>query len=85
MSMTTPVRAAALALLVAGAQSALADNATQTEAVAMVKKGVAFIKSNGHNPLKPMAARLEEVWGDVNLPQQVVWPLALRIGVNEKN
>ena len=41
-----------------------------------------FIKANGRNPLEPLAAALAEAWGDANSPQPVVWPLALRVGVN---
>jgi ubiquinone/menaquinone biosynthesis C-methylase UbiE len=41
-----------------------------------------FIKANGRNPLEPLAAALAKGWGDPNSPQQVVWPLALRIGRN---
>src|SRR5262249_44644086 len=43
-----------------------------------------FIKAKGRNPLEPLAAALVKVWGDGNSPQQVIWPLALRIGVNRK-
>jgi ubiquinone/menaquinone biosynthesis C-methylase UbiE len=39
-----------------------------------------FIKANGHNPLEELAKDLEKVWGDVNSPRLVVWPLSFRIG-----
>jgi SAM-dependent methyltransferase len=39
-----------------------------------------FIKAMGFNPLEPLAAGLSRVWGDVNLPRSVTWPLALRVG-----
>ena len=42
-----------------------------------------YIKANSRNPLQPLAASLAKVWGDPNSPQQVVWPLALRIGATE--
>jgi SAM-dependent methyltransferase len=39
-----------------------------------------YIKANGRNPLEPLADALEKPWGDPNAPQQVVWPLSLRVG-----
>lgn len=48
MNIHTGLRAAALTLLATALPlAALASNATQEEAVTMVKKGVAFIKTNG--------------------------------------
>ncbi|HEV8542466.1 MAG TPA: class I SAM-dependent methyltransferase, partial [Verrucomicrobiae bacterium] len=41
-----------------------------------------FIKANGRNPIEPLAEALAKVWGDTHSPQLVVWPLALRVGVN---
>ena len=39
-----------------------------------------FIKATGRNPLEPLSEKLAKVWGDVNLPRLVVWPLSFRIG-----
>ena len=39
-----------------------------------------FIKATGRNPLEPLSEKLAKVWGDVNLPRLVVWPLSLRVG-----
>jgi len=39
-----------------------------------------YIKANGRNPLEPLAASLKRVWGDVNSPRQIVWPLSMRVG-----
>ena len=47
MNTTRTLRAAALAVLAATCLAAQANNATADEATAMVKKGVAFVKSNG--------------------------------------
>jgi cytochrome c len=41
------ISALAISLLAASGMAAAADGATQAEATAMVKKGVAFIKANG--------------------------------------
>ena len=38
-----------------------------------------FIKAVGQNPIHPLAKALEMVWGDVNSPRLVVWPLSLRV------
>ena len=38
------------------------------------------IKATGQNPLKPLSESLNSVWGDVQSPRLVVWPLSLRIG-----
>ena len=38
-----------------------------------------FIKANGRNPLEPLAAELNKVWGDPASPRLVTWPLALRV------
>ena len=39
-----------------------------------------FIKATGRDPLKPLSVELTRVWGDVNFPRLVIWPLALRVG-----
>jgi len=39
-----------------------------------------FIKANGRNPLEPLSEKLAKVWGDVNSPRLVVWPLSFRVG-----
>jgi len=39
-----------------------------------------FIKATGRNPLEPLSAELSHVWGDVDSPRLVVWPLSWRIG-----
>lgn len=39
-----------------------------------------FIQANGRNPLEPLAANLARVWGDVNAPRIVAWPLSVRHG-----
>jgi SAM-dependent methyltransferase len=39
-----------------------------------------YIKATGRNPLGPLAEKLASVWGDVNQPRPVVWPLTLRVG-----
>jgi len=41
-----------------------------------------FIKSQGRNPLEPLAASLSPVWGDPARWRLVTWPLTLRIGLN---
>ena len=38
------------------------------------------IKATAQNPLEPLAAELKHVWGEVNLPRRIVWPLSVRIG-----
>jgi ubiquinone/menaquinone biosynthesis C-methylase UbiE len=39
-----------------------------------------FIKATGHNPLEPLSEKLARVWGDVNSPGLIVWPLSFRVG-----
>jgi len=39
-----------------------------------------YIKANGCNPLKLLAADLKLVWGDAEAPRHIVWPLTLRLG-----
>ena len=39
-----------------------------------------FIKARGFNPLEPLAVELSRAWGNVNLPREITWPLALRVG-----
>jgi ubiquinone/menaquinone biosynthesis C-methylase UbiE len=39
-----------------------------------------FIKATGRNPLEQFSRELLRVWGDVNAPRLVVWPLSWRIG-----
>jgi len=39
-----------------------------------------YIKANGHNPLEKLSADLKTVWGNLQHPRRVVWPLAVRIG-----
>jgi len=39
-----------------------------------------FIKANGRNPLEPLSENLARVWGDVNSPRLIVWPLSFRAG-----
>ena len=38
------------------------------------------IKATGRNPLELLSERLKTVWGDIESPKLVVWPLSLRIG-----
>jgi ubiquinone/menaquinone biosynthesis C-methylase UbiE len=42
----------------------------------------AYIKTNGRNPLEPLAKNLAAVWGDPQTPRTVTWPLSLRLGIN---
>ncbi|HEX5220472.1 MAG TPA: class I SAM-dependent methyltransferase, partial [Verrucomicrobiae bacterium] len=39
-----------------------------------------YIKATGHNPLGSLSEELSRVWGNVNTPRLVTWPLSLRIG-----
>jgi ubiquinone/menaquinone biosynthesis C-methylase UbiE len=39
-----------------------------------------FKKATGQDPLPSLAARLTEVWGEVESSRRVVWPLSVRIG-----
>jgi ubiquinone/menaquinone biosynthesis C-methylase UbiE len=39
-----------------------------------------YLKATGENPLVALAAELKRVWGAVDSPRQIVWPLAVRIG-----
>ena len=39
-----------------------------------------FIKTTGHNPLRPLRENLKRVWGDAAAVRLVMWPLSLRIG-----
>ena len=39
-----------------------------------------FIQATGRNPLAPLSEVLASVWGDVNSPRLIVWPLSLRVG-----
>jgi len=39
-----------------------------------------YQKATGCNPLEPLDAALEKVWGDPNAARLVTWPLAVRIG-----
>lgn len=39
-----------------------------------------FIKAKGFDPVKPLRDELAELWGDVDSPRRVNWPLAMRIG-----
>jgi len=36
------------------------------------------VKATGRNPLEPLAEALSPVWGDVESPRLVTWPLSLR-------
>jgi len=38
------------------------------------------IKATGRNPLNPLATDLNRVWGEVDVPRQIRWPLTLRVG-----
>jgi ubiquinone/menaquinone biosynthesis C-methylase UbiE len=42
-----------------------------------------YIKATGKNPLEPLAAELEAVWGGPDRRRQVTWPLAVRVGLVE--
>ena len=39
-----------------------------------------YRKATGENPLPLLAEKLAAVWGDVNSPRTVTWPLAFRVG-----
>jgi len=39
-----------------------------------------YLKMNARNPLEPLAAKLNPLWGDPNVSRQIVWPLAVRVG-----
>jgi ubiquinone/menaquinone biosynthesis C-methylase UbiE len=39
-----------------------------------------YFKTKGINPLPALSERLSCVWGDVDAPRQISWPLALRVG-----
>lgn len=38
-----------------------------------------FIKATGKNPIEPLAESLASVWGDVETPRLVIWPLSVRV------
>lgn len=42
----------------------------------------AYIKAKGRDPLGPLAEALAPVWGDLNTPRTVTWPLSLRLGTH---
>jgi ubiquinone/menaquinone biosynthesis C-methylase UbiE len=39
-----------------------------------------FKKATGQDPLPTLAVKLTEVWGEVESPRRVTWPLSVRIG-----
>ena len=39
-----------------------------------------FLKATGNHPLVALRKALGRVWGDLNVPRQIVWPLAMRLG-----
>lgn len=39
-----------------------------------------YIQATGQNPLGPLAEKLSAVWGDVEAPRRVAWPVAMRVG-----
>ena len=39
-----------------------------------------FIKARGFDPLESLAVELSPAWGDANLPRDITWPVALRMG-----
>lgn len=39
-----------------------------------------YLKTKGINPLPALSERLACVWGDVDTPRKIIWPLALRVG-----
>jgi SAM-dependent methyltransferase len=41
------------------------------------------LKATGCNPIEPLAIALQQAWGDMNQPRQIVWPLTVRIGRQE--
>lgn len=43
-----------------------------------------YIKATGRNPLEPLAAELKRVWGDLNSPRKIVWPLSVRVGQRDR-
>jgi len=43
-----------------------------------------FIKANGRNPIEPLAAALGRVWGPMESPRLVAWPLSVRVGRTTK-
>jgi len=42
-----------------------------------------FIVANERDPLKEIDDNLRDAWGDAEQTRKVVWPLILRVGVNE--
>jgi len=42
-----------------------------------------FIAANQRDPLDEIADDLRVAWGDTKRKRQVVWPLILRVGVND--
>ena len=44
-----------------------------------------FRKAKGHDPLVPLRAALEKVWGDAVAPRTIAWPLAMRLGRIQKS
>jgi SAM-dependent methyltransferase len=42
-----------------------------------------FIAAKGSDPLKQITQELRTVWGDPQQARKVIWPLTLRIGVNQ--
>ena len=39
-----------------------------------------YIKDTGYDPLKSLACGLKKVWGNMDSPRCILWPLSLRVG-----
>jgi ubiquinone/menaquinone biosynthesis C-methylase UbiE len=39
-----------------------------------------YIKTTGRNPIEPLYADLQHVWGDAKQTRKITWPLSVRIG-----
>jgi ubiquinone/menaquinone biosynthesis C-methylase UbiE len=39
-----------------------------------------YVKATGRNPIEPLREALSKVWGEVDVPRLVLWPMSLRIG-----
>lgn len=42
-----------------------------------------FKEKTGNDPLAEIAKRLQQAWGEAGLAREIVWPLSLRVCVNE--
>jgi len=39
-----------------------------------------YIKATGENPLPAFAEKLAGIWGELETPRLISWPIAMRIG-----